>query len=64
MNRSKINICTNCFAKLKYLNTLKIELFTDVCFNNLPNDGSQAGQIIFITDSKNHTWSMYWTHQK
>ena len=37
------------------LNNIELQLFTDASFNNLPNGGSQAGQIIFLTDDKNNT---------
>ena len=36
------------------LNNIKLQLFTDASFNNLPNRGSQAGQIIFFTDDKSN----------
>ena len=51
------------FPKLD-LNTVKLQLFTDASFNNLPNGGSQAGQIIFLTDSKNRTCPLYWNSSK
>ena len=41
------------------LNNIKLQLFTDAIFNNLPNGGSQAGQIIFLTDDKSHTCPLY-----
>ena len=46
------------------LNTVKLQLFTDASFNNLPNGGGQAGQIIFLTDSKNRTCPLYWNSSK
>ena len=45
------------FLKLD-LNTVKLQLFTDASFNNLSNGGSQAGQIILLTDSKNRTYPL------
>ena len=43
---------------------MNLRLFIDASFNNLPNDGSQAGQIIFLTDSKNRTCPLYWNSSK
>ena len=51
------------FPKLD-LKTTKIQLFTDASFNNLPNGGSQAGQIIFLTDSYNNCCPIYWNSSK
>ena len=31
---------------------LKLQLLTDASFNNLPNGGSQAGKILFLTNNK------------
>ena len=42
------------------LNNIKIQLFTDASFNNLPNGGSSAGQVIFLTDDKTNTCPLYW----
>ena len=36
------------------LKMLQLKLFTDASFNNLPNGGSQGGQIIFITNGYNN----------
>mgnify|MGYP001796156622 CR=1 FL=1 len=44
--------------------TLRLQLFTDASFNNLPNGGSQAGQIIFLTDSENNASPIYWNSSK
>ena len=41
------------------LNSVKLQLFTDASFNNIPNGGSQAGQIIFLTDDKSNTCPLY-----
>ena len=46
------------------LNNIELQLFTDASFNNLPNGGSQAGQIIFLTDDKNNTCPLYWNSSK
>ena len=46
------------------LNNIKLQLFTDAIFNNLPNGGSQAGQIIFLTDDKSNTCPLYWNSSK
>ena len=37
------------------MNDLKLQLFTDASFSDLPDGGSQAGQILFLTDNKGHT---------
>ena len=34
--------------------SLWLQLFTDASFNNLPNGGSQTGQILFLSDCKNN----------
>ena len=46
------------------LENLKLQLFTDACYNNLPNGGSQGGQIIFLTDDKNNTCAFYWNSSR
>ena len=51
------------FSKVN-LNTIKIHLFTDASFNNLPNGGIQAEHVTFLTDSKNHTCPLYWNSPK
>ena len=43
---------------------MKLQLFTGASFNNLPNGGSQAGQIIFLTDDKSNTCPLYWNSSK
>ena len=35
------------------IDSLSIRIYTDTSSDNLPNGGSQGGQIIFITDNKN-----------
>ena len=45
------------------LKTLQIKLFTDAGFNNLPNGGSQGGQIIFVTDG-NSLCPLHWNSSK
>ena len=44
--------------------THKLKLFTDASFNNLPNGGSQGGQIIFITNGNNNSCPLYWNSSK
>ena len=34
------------------MDDLKLQLLTDTSFNNLPNGGSQAGKILFLTNNK------------
>ena len=46
------------------LNNIKIQLFTDASFNNLPNGESQPGQIFFLTDDKGNTCPLYWNSSK
>ena len=46
IRKVKSSYCFIQFPKLD-LNSVKLQLFTDVSFNNLPNGGSQAEQIIF-----------------
>ena len=43
---------------------LDLKLFTDASFNNLPNGGSQGGQIIVITDGNNNSCPLYWNSSK
>ena len=45
-------------------NSLRLQLFIDACFNNLPNSGSQVGQIIFLNDSRNSCCPVYWNSSK
>ena len=44
--------------------SLRLQLFTDASFNNLPNGGSQGGQIIFLADAKNNVCPIYWKSSK
>ena len=37
------------------IDSLSIRIYTDASFNNLPNIGSQGGQILFITGNKNRS---------
>ena len=34
------------------MDDLKLQLLTDASLNNLPNGGSQAGKILFLTNNK------------
>ena len=45
-------------------NNIKLQLFADASFNNLPKGGSKAGQIILLTDDKNNTCLLYWNSSK
>ena len=45
-------------------NNIKLQLFADASFNNLPKGGSQAGQIILLKDDKNNTCPLYWNSSK
>ena len=46
------------------MDDLKLQLFTDISFNNLPNGGNQAGQILFLTDNKSSKCPLYWNSSK
>ena len=46
------------------LKKLQLKLFTNASFNDLPNGGSQGGQIIFITDGNNNSCPLYWNSSK
>ena len=46
------------------LNKIKLQLFTDASFTNLPNGGSQASQIIFLRDDKSNKCPLYWSSSK
>ena len=63
IRKVKNSRCFIQFPKLD-LNNMKLQLFTDASFNNLPNGSSQAGQIMFLTDSKNRTCPLYWNSSK
>ena len=57
---------TNYGIKFPHLSMgdLKLQLFADASFSNLPNGGSQASQILFLTDNKRQTCSLYWNSSK
>ena len=44
--------------------SLNLQLFTYTSFNNLPNGGSQAGQILFLIDCKNNHFPLHWHSSK
>ena len=44
--------------------SLKLQLFTKASFNNLTNGGSQAGQILFLSDCKNNCFPLHWNSSK
>ena len=44
--------------------SLNIKTYTDASFNNLPNGGSQGGQIVFIGDDKNNICPIAWNSSK
>ena len=46
------------------LNNIKLQLYTDANFNNLPDGDRQTGQIIFLTDGKSKTCQLYWNSSK
>ena len=45
-------------------NNIKLQLFTDASFSNLPNGGSQAGQTIFLTGDKSNICPLNWNSSK
>ena len=51
------------FPKLQ-LDSLHIKTFTDASFNNLPNGGSQGGQILFLCDKMNNCSPLVWSSTK
>ena len=53
------------FIKIPQMNlkSLYIKLFTDASFNNLPNGGSQAGQIIFLSDNQK-SCPLFWNSSR
>ena len=57
---------TDSFIKIPQFdkNSLRLQLVTFAGFNNLPNGGSQAGQIIFLSDSRNNGCPLYWNLSK
>ena len=50
------------YIKLPSLNidSLIITIYTNASFNNLPNKGSQGGQILFITENENWNCPLAW----
>ena len=52
-----------CFPNLD-LNTVKLIVYTDACFNNLPDGGRPGGYIIFITDHQNRCSPLVWNSSK
>ena len=57
---------SHCFIQFPILdlNTVKLQMFIETSFNNLPQGSSQAGQIIFLADSKIRTCQLYWNSSK
>ena len=46
------------------LRSLNIKVFTDASFNNLPNGGSQGGQIVFLCDDNNKCCPLSWNSSR
>ena len=61
VNKVKHLKSTKSFIKVPKFDeeSLKLQLFTDASFNNLPNGGSQAGQILFLSDCKNNCFPLH-----
>ena len=57
---------TDSFIKIPQFdqNYLRLQLFMDASFNNLPSGSSEAGQIIFLSDSRNNCCPVYWNLSK
>ena len=51
------------FPKLD-LNSLSLKVFTDASWNNLPNGGSQGGQIVLLCDQMNLSSPICWNSSK
>lgn len=51
------------FPKLD-LKRLSVSAFTDASWNNLPNGGSQGGQIIFLKDANNSVSPIIWNSNR
>ena len=45
-------------------NSLRLQIFTNASFNNLSNGGSQSGQIVFLSDSRNICCPLYCNSSK
>ena len=45
-------------------NTIKLVLYTDASFNNLPDGGSQGGRIIFLTSFHSKYCPLIWNTSK
>ena len=45
-------------------NTIKLVLYTDASFNNLPDGGSQGSHIIFLTGFHNKYCPLIWNTSK
>ena len=41
-----------------------IKMFADANYNNLPNDGSQGGHIIFLSDKTKNSSGVAWNSQR
>ena len=48
------------FSNLSDLKTLRIVVYTDASFNNLPNGGSQGGQVVFLADDNDNSCPLAW----
>ena len=46
------------------INQVKLIVYTDASFNNLPNGGSQAGHIVFLSDSTGRSCPIAWSSAK
>ena len=53
-----------CFTKFSDLKNLKVVVYTDASFANLPNGGSQGGQIVFLADNCNKSSPLAWESKK
>ena len=51
---------TICFTKFSDLKNLRTVVYTDASFANLPNGGSQGGQMVFLADRYNNSCPLAW----
>ena len=46
------------------MTSLQIKVFAAASYNNLPNGGSQGGQIVFLCDNHQNCCPLYWNSAK
>ena len=53
-----------CFPTFSNLKSLKVVVYADASFGNLPKGGSQGGQIIFLADKNDNSCPLTWKSNK